>query len=58
MIFGPGGNEISRKVMRGKEDLGGDAFNPPSHSRKAIPPAFKRKLEELFSDRGVVAAFR
>lgn len=52
------GNGIKRasKRLKGKDNLGGDAFNPPGHSRKAIPAAYKRKLEALFRDPLIKAA--
>lgn len=43
------GKVISSKKYSGSENLGGSAMNPPAHSRKAIPIAFRKKLEELFS---------
>ncbi len=52
------GNGIERasKRLKGKDDLGGDALNPPGHSRKVVPAAYKRKLEELFRDPRIKAA--
>ncbi len=49
IIVDSGGKTLSSKKSSGEDDLGGSAFNPPEHSRKAVPIAFRKKLEELFS---------
>jgi hypothetical protein len=49
LVVGIDGNVISSKRISGSENLGGSAMNPPEHSRTAVPIAFRRKIEELFS---------
>ena len=49
LVIGVDGKVISSKKISGSENLGGSAMNPPEHSRKAVPIAFRRKIEELFS---------
>ena len=49
MIVDANGKILSSKKLLGKDNLGGSAFNPPEHSRTAVPIAFRKKLEELFS---------
>ena len=49
LIVGANGKIVSSKKLSGMDNLGGNAFNPPEHSRNAVPIAFRKKLEELFS---------
>ncbi|MBD9483945.1 hypothetical protein IB229_13255 [Pseudomonas sp. PDM14] len=44
---------IGESEVSGRDNLGGSAFNPPKHAKKAVPAAFKAKLEELLSDEGI-----
>src|SRR5262249_22765496 len=52
------GTVIAKVDMKGVDNSGGDFLNPPAHSRTAILPAFKKKLEDLLNHPDVVAAFR
>jgi hypothetical protein len=47
------GKVLGESSIAGTDNLGGSAVNPPEHSRSAVPAAFRRKLEELFSAPGV-----
>jgi hypothetical protein len=49
LVIDVDGKIISSKKISGSENLGGSAMNPPEHSRKAVPIAFRKKMEELFS---------
>lgn len=49
LVIDVDGKVISSKKISGSENLGGSAMNPPEHSRKAVPIAFRKKIEELFS---------
>lgn len=49
LVIDVDGKIISSKKISGSENLGGSAMNPPEHSRKVVPIAFRRKIEELFS---------
>lgn len=50
------GKSLAQSRIDGKDDLGGSAWNPPSHARTAVPIAYKAKLERLLNDPGVVKA--
>jgi hypothetical protein len=49
---------LSEKRIQGRDDLGGDFWNPPAHAKQAVPRAFKTKVEELLGDEGIVRALR
>lgn len=48
-IYGTDGKFLGQKVIEGKESLGGSFWSPPRHARKVLPPALKKRLEELFN---------
>jgi len=50
------GNQIAQSTVSGDEDLGGSAWNPPKHARKAVPEAFRDALERLLNHDAVRAA--
>jgi hypothetical protein len=52
------GKVLGEAVQSGKDDLGGSAWNPPSHARTVVPRALQHKLEALFADPAVAAALR
>jgi hypothetical protein len=58
VVLDQGGAVLASKRIAGRDNLGGDAWNPPSHARSAVPQAFKRKLEELLDDPAVAAGLR
>lgn len=47
------GKILGESHIAGTDNLGGNLVNPPEHARSAVPAAFRRKLEELFSAPGV-----
>lgn len=49
MVVDASGKVLTSKKIFGMDNLGGSAVNPPEHSRNAVPIAFRKKLEELFS---------
>ena len=57
-IFDGDGVELATNRIGGKDNLGGSAFNPPSHARIAVPAAYLRKLSELFDTDAVVRSLR
>ncbi|MBT5050584.1 MAG: hypothetical protein HOM58_18930 [Rhodospirillaceae bacterium] len=57
-IFDRTGRERGKTRIDGRDNLGASAFNPPAHSRKVIPKAFKNKIEDLFSDPVIVRALK
>ena len=50
------GKDLAEQKLKGKDNLGGDAWDPPSHAREAVPQAFKAKVEELLNNTDVAAA--
>lgn len=57
-VFDSVGTLLADKHLQGRDNLGGDFINPPSHSRKAVPKAFRQKLKTLFEDSRVAQALR
>jgi hypothetical protein len=57
-VYDRNGNELAVKELQGRDNLGGSAWNPPAHSRGAVPNAYRRKLETLFNDPKVIAALQ
>lgn len=55
-VIDQGGRGLAQKRLSGRDDLGGNAWDPPGHAREAVPRAFKSKLEELLNDAAVTAA--
>ena len=47
------GKILGENRIAGTDNLGGNVLNPAEHARSAVPRAFQRKLEELFSAPGV-----
>lgn len=52
------GQVIAKGDISGREDLGGSFLNPPNHAKRAVPQAFKRKLEELLNSGQVTEVLR
>ena len=57
-ILDGSGAPLAEETFSGREDLGGSMLNPPAHAKKAVPDAFRRKLEEWFSNPAVVRALQ
>jgi hypothetical protein len=57
-IFNREGQTLATTQRSGQDNLGDRGFDPASPSRKAIPVAFKKIMEELFHDPTVVAALK
>lgn len=57
-ILDGSGAPLADESFSGREDLGGSMLNPPSHAKKAVPDAFRRKLEEWFSNPEIVRALQ
>ena len=49
-VIDKSGKILAKNSISGKDNLGGDFINPPGYAKKAVPPAFQAKLEQLFSD--------
>lgn len=52
------GKELTSQPFSGREDLGGSMLNPPAHAKKAVPDAFRRKIEEWLSNPAIVDALK
>lgn len=48
-VFDAEGRPLSSKEIKGSDNLGGSAMNPPGFAKEAVPKAFQKKLEQLFS---------
>lgn len=58
VVMDKSGTVLAEKRLQGRDNLGGSFWNPPSHAQKAVPLAFKAKLEEILSDPAIAAAMR
>jgi hypothetical protein len=52
------GNQLAAVVKQGDEDLGGSIMNPPGHAKDAVPPAFKKAMENLLNAPEITAALQ
>ena len=50
------GKVITESTINGRDNLGGDFIDPPSHAKQAVPIAFKAKLEQLLNNKEVLDA--
>jgi hypothetical protein len=57
-VLGPRGQVLASRELKGAERIGASAINPVAASIEAVPPAYRRKLEELFATPAVAAALR
>jgi hypothetical protein len=57
-VFNREGQPLATSQRTGQDNLGDGGLDPPSHSRKAVPVAFKKIMEELFHDPTVAAALK
>lgn len=57
-VYDKTGRLLAENSLVGRDDLGGNAFNPPAHAKEAVPPAFRAKLEQLLNDPKILAALR
>lgn len=53
-VLDSNGHKLSEKIIKGDDNLGGSAWNPPAHAREAIPKAFKEKLEALLNSEEIL----
>jgi hypothetical protein len=57
-VFNRENEMLATSQRSGEDNLGDGGLDPPSHSRKAVPPAFKSIMEGLFKDPKVAAALK
>lgn len=55
-VYDETGKFLAQKMLKGTDELGGSMWNPAKHARKAVPPAFIKKTEELFGSPEIMAA--
>jgi len=55
-VFDKKGRLLAKKGISGDENLGSGGFNILKGTRKKVPQAFKKKLEELFNAPGIIKA--
>ena len=55
-VFDTKGKLLAEKETSGDENLGSGGFNILKGTRKKVPEAFKKKLEELFNAPNIIKA--
>jgi hypothetical protein len=55
-VLNADGNVIGEKKISGGDNLGGSAWDPPKHAKKAVPAAFVGKFEELLNSKEISGA--
>jgi hypothetical protein len=55
-VFSPNGALLLTRRIQGVDDLRGSFWNAPGYAKRAVPGAFKAKLEGLLGDAQVMAA--
>lgn len=50
------GKTLGESTLKGRDDLGGSAWNPPAHAKEAVPTAFREKIEKLLNSKEIIAA--
>ncbi len=48
-VYAKDGQQLAQKNIKGRDNLGGSAWNPPAHAKQAVPVALRQKLEELLN---------
>ena len=57
-VLDANGKLLAQKRINGKDNLGGNAWNPPAHAKAAVPKALKEKLELLLNDQAITDALK
>lgn len=57
-VYDGAGKVLGATQLTGHQDLGGDSANPTGHARTAVPAAYRRILEQLFSAEPIVASLK
>ncbi len=52
------GKKLAEKNIKGRDNLGGSSWNPPAYARKAVPEAFKKKMEELLNTQEIAKSLQ
>ena len=57
-VYDGGGRKLAAKSTKGSQDLEGSFFNAPGKAKKAVPEAFRLKIEQLLNAPEIVAALK
>ena len=57
-VYDSTGKTLGEKELKGTDDLGGSALNPPGHAKKAVPKAFKEKIQSLLNSNEIISALQ
>ncbi|MCG6875964.1 MAG: hypothetical protein LJE97_12835, partial [Betaproteobacteria bacterium] len=57
-VYDSTGKVLGATRLTGRQDLGGDAANPPGYAKTAVPAAYRRILEQLFSAQPIVSSLK
>ncbi|MGB8433485.1 MAG: hypothetical protein WCE38_04410 [Burkholderiales bacterium] len=57
-VYDDSGKVLGATQLTGRQDLGGDAADPAGHARTAVPAAYRRILEQLFSAEPIAASLK
>ncbi len=57
-VYNAQGDLLAQKSLYGRDNLGSSAFNSPRHAKRAVPVAFKNKIEELLNSDEIKRALR
>jgi len=57
-VLGRRGQVLATKELTGSDRIGTGLVDPYAVARESVPPAYRRKLEQLLADPAVVAALR
>jgi hypothetical protein len=57
-VYDGGGRKLAAKNVKGSQDLDGSFFNAPGKAKKAVPEAFRLKIEQLLNAPEIVAALK
>jgi hypothetical protein len=57
-ILSPAGTTLLTRRISGVDDLRGSFWNAPAYAKKAVPTAFKGKLEKLLGEEEVISTLR
>lgn len=57
-LYNSDGKMLAEKKSDGRDSLGGDAWGPAAYARRAVPEAFKKKIEELLNSPDIANALQ
>jgi len=57
-VYDAAGKGLGATRLTGRENLGGDAANPPRHAKAAVPVAYRKILEHLFSVQPIIMSLQ